>query len=218
MRIRHIISLILIFCAASASAQQKKFPTEHSFGISVGATLSRTTFIPTVIQEYRVGTTFGVSYRYIQEKYFGIQAELRYSAKGWNNRLEDYPDLNYSKALHYVEMPILTHIFFGNKSFRWIFNAGPQVGYLLSDTTDSNVTGAVENEETRHHSERIKYKFDYGIVGGTGMEIRFGKNSILLEGRYYFGLGDLFPNEKKDIFETSSNQSISINLSYMFRL
>ena len=65
----------------------------------------------------------------------------------------------------------------------------------------------------------IKNRVDYGIVGGGGIEIRFhDRHSLMLEGRYYFGLGNIFPSAKKDEFSASRVTSVEISLAYMFRL
>ena len=45
----------------------------------------------------------------------------------------------------------------------------------------------------------IDRKFDYGILGGAGVEfIIRRKHSIMLEGRYYFGLGNIYKDSKRD--------------------
>ena len=39
-------------------------------------------------------------------------------------------------------------------------------------------------------------RFDYGIVGGVGMTLQTGIGNFDLEGRYYFGLGDVFESRR----------------------
>ena len=46
----------------------------------------------------------------------------------------------------------------------------------------------------------VDRKFDYGIVGGAGMEIVIKPDTPMLEGRYYFGLGNIFKDSKRDFF------------------
>ena len=61
--------------------------------------------------------------------------------------------------------------------------------------------------------------FDYGLTGGLGCEVRIKNNhAIMLEGRYYFGLADIFNNKSADYFSVSSNQSILVSLSYMYNI
>lgn len=213
-------TVIILFCLSLFAVNgfaQKPFPKEHSFGITGGVDLSKMSFRPaTILQDYKMGPSFGVTYRYIGEKYFGIQAELLYTQRGWKDKLEDYPDLFFERTMNYVELPILSHIFFGNDRFRGFVNLGPKFSYFLGDSKNTNIDQPIDGLETAHHTLAIANKFDYGITGGAGIELRFGRNSILLEGRYYFGLGDIFPNEKKDVFEASSNQNISISATYLF--
>ena len=63
----------------------------------------------------------------------------------------------------------------------------------------------------------IAHKIDYGIMAGAGIEFRIRKShGIVLEGRYYYGLGDIFKNRKKDVFSASHNQIITISLGYLY--
>lgn len=44
----------------------------------------------------------------------------------------------------------------------------------------------------------IAHRFDYGIIAGAGIEFRIKKtHGIVLEGRYYYGLGDIFKTGRK---------------------
>lgn len=77
----------------------------------------------------------------------------------------------------------------------------------------------VSNRHLNQMKMDIKNRVDYGIVGGGGIEIRFhDRHSLMLEGRYYFGLGNIFPSAKKDEFSASRVTSVEISLAYMFRL
>ena len=212
-----IIAAFLLLGAATATAQ-KGFKPELSFGATGGMTLSKMNFSPTIVQKYLPGPTIGVAFRYISEKYFGIQAEIRYTSRGWKDYWEDYPEYNFERRLNYLEVPILTHIYFGNNRIRGFVNLGPQLSFFLNDSSTGNMTD-VSELQTEHHTLAVDNKFDYGITGGGGLELRFrGKHSFLLEGRYYFGLGDIFPNQKKDTFEASASRSISISLTYLFNI
>lgn len=218
-----IKSLFITLCLAplfSAVYAQKPFPKEHSIGFTGGIDMSKMSFSPVVPQDFKIGTTMGITWRYIEEKYFGIQAELLYTQRGWKDKLEDYPGLYYDRTLNYVELPVLSHIFFGNNRIRGFVNLGPKVAYYLGGKTNTNISNQISADmyEITHFNEDVSHRFDYGIIGGAGVELRFGKHSFLVEGRYYFGLGDIFPNEKKDVFESSNNQSIFVTATYLFHL
>ena len=50
-----------------------------------------------------------------------------------------------------------------------------------------------------------------------GLEFSHPKvGHFLIEGRYYYGLGDLYGNSKRDYFARSNLSNIVIKLSYLF--
>ena len=63
----------------------------------------------------------------------------------------------------------------------------------------------------------VENKFDYGIAAGLGMEYSVPKvGHFLLEGRYYYGLGNIYGDSKRDYFAKSNHSSIVIKLTYLF--
>lgn len=62
----------------------------------------------------------------------------------------------------------------------------------------------------------IKNKIDYGITAGLGAEFSSSIGHIMLEGRYYYGLGDIYGNSKKDVFSRSANGVIVAKMTYLF--
>ncbi|MBR7054459.1 MAG: PorT family protein, partial [Prevotella sp.] len=60
---------------------------------------------------------------------------------------------------------------------------------------------------------------DYGIAGGLGVEYsRPGMGHFLIEGRYYYGLGNIYGASKRDYFGVSNFSNISLRLTYLFDL
>ena len=87
---------------------------------------------------------------------------------------------------------------------RGFINAGPQIGFLLGDSYKSNFD--IHNLPEFSQKSKVKeiytmdiaHKIDYGIMAGAGIEFRIARShGIVLEGRYYYGLGDIFRNRKK---------------------
>ena len=63
----------------------------------------------------------------------------------------------------------------------------------------------------------VQRKFDYGIVVGAGIELSMPKvGHFILEGRYYYGLGDIFDNSKSDFFGRSNFGQIVVKATYLF--
>lgn len=224
MRLITFILSLLVVCMAHA---QTHYEGSISVGGKAGATLSRVNFNPTVQQTMLPGMTAGVMFRYIEEKNFGLIAELNMTQRGWKENFEE-SEYNYSHRFTYLELPIMTHIFFGNQRVKGFFNLGPELNVMLGDGISSNFdyqeAAGLDYfiQDTRHIEQMtldINNRFDYGICAGAGMEININpKHSLLIEGRFYYGLTDVFPNHKTDIFSSSNSMTINLTLGYFYRL
>ena len=145
----------------------------------------------------------------------------------------------YSRKINYVQVPLFARMGWGRevRGFQFFFQIGPQFGLYLNETTDANFdldhpnvndrishvsgpdisfAGKTYNYSNMYHKP-VENKFDYGIAGGGGLEFSHSKmGHFLLEGRYYFGLGNIYGNSKRDYFAKSNHQNIVVKLSYLF--
>lgn len=221
--------LFTVFCIVSLNAQNK-FKPEWSVGVGFGPTFSSVDFQRPVKNENLRTKNLqqyfgGISVKYVSENHLGFIAELNYSQEGWEQFFQDQPQYEHSHKLNYLELPFLTHIYFGNK-VRFIINLGPKVAFLLSDSEKMNdalvdYLGSGDypaNTVTYQYYHMADKKIDYGLMGGLGLEFRTGIGSFSLEGRYYFGLGDIYNNKKSDYFSRSANRVISAKLTYYVKL
>lgn len=220
-----ITVLLLILGSASNALAQTHYESNIAIGAKGGTTFSMISLSPSVPQSMIMGMMMGVTFRYIEERNFGFIVELNMMQRGWKEKFEKDPEYAYQRRLTYLHLPFLTHIYFGSHRFRGFFNAGPEVCWLIGDSYSGNFDLAnppVFNEEFRETEQLdmpVNSKFDYGISAGVGMELILkNKHSITLEGRYYFGIGNLFGSSKTDHFGKSNSMSISVALGYMFRI
>lgn len=207
--------LLCLAIAAGIQAQDKTFRQELAVGGSFGMNFSDVSFAPNKVNtKMMTGYNGGLTLRWNTEKNLGLQAELNYSQQGWDEQFDD-PQYTYIRTINYIEVPIFTHIYFGSKRFKVFVNLGPKVGYAFSESTKENLNGATPNRENKQHNMPIEKKFDWGLCGGPGIELRTGIGYFLLEGRYYYALGDIFNSRKEDYFSKSSSQIISAKLTYL---
>ncbi len=225
---KKLISTFVIITIASMTAaiaqRDITFDRELSVGVKGGVTIPNMAFSPSIEQKTWVGYTTGLMFRYTEEKIFGLIVELNFSQRGWDENFENDP-YNYRHTLDYIEIPFLAHIYFGNDVIRGFVNLGPQIGVLYNDNYQTNFdinnlpTFTTENRINEVYNMQIANRFDYGITGGIGIELRLKRHILMLEGRYYFGLGDIYGNRKADVFSGSSaNRGFMINLAYLFRI
>ena len=169
-----------------------------------------------------------MSFRHISEKYFflvcGTQVELNLANRGWTELIEDGSDNEYTRISTYIEMPFFAHLEFGReyRGFHGYINLGPQVAYLIGDR---EIRGGAEwntqnrpNQVTEQYGKKIENKLDYGITASLGVEMMTGSGVFGLEGRYYFGLGNIYGITKKDYFARCANSTISVRATYSFQI
>ena len=150
-------------------------------------------------------------------------------------------NLYYRRKMTYVQVPLLARLGWGRErnGLQAFIHLGPQIGFFLNDKTESNFDvrdpafdPAINNG---HYGKDYKYadlrsshvvaqdsmavenKFDYGIAVGAGLEFsnrHFGH--FMIEGRYYYGLGNIYGNTKRDYFSRSNFGNIVIKCTYLF--
>jgi hypothetical protein len=220
-----IIALfIFLWFGNGMYSQTNTFAPEWAFGVNGGLTFSKVSFnsyinVPQIQFRQFSG---GLVVRYISESHFGILGELNYSQRGWKERTDTVYLNRYARSLAYLELPIMSHIYFNlGKSVRLIFNLGPQVGYYISEKEiEREIIDFKQDindpDKPSYYDISVQHPFDYGLKGTMGFEFRTQTGSIILDGRYYFGLSDIFNNTKGDLFQASHHQVMGLSLTYLF--
>ena len=210
-------AILLFFLATSIVKSQIIIttPYEFSVGVSGGTTFSSVSFSPTVPQGNLMGATLGFTGRATMGEYVGLQIELNYSQQGWLEAYEERPELKYSRRMDYLQFPFYTHIQFGGKNVKGFINAGPQIGYMIGESTKDQLNGEKPGRINEQHDMPVEKKFEWGISGGAGIEIRTGIGYFLLEGRYLYSLGDIYGTKRSDFFTKASGQTITTKVSYL---
>lgn len=197
----------------SVTAQYVDFKTEYSIGVHGGLIESKMAFYPyNPSQSYKQSYSGGIQFRAITEKYFGTQIELNYIERGWKEKSDDY---SFEHQLTYLEIPLMTHITFGNEYIHWFMNIGPCISFLLDNQISGIGYQAFQKDQPQQH-QSIENKIDYGIIGGTGLEYRTPIGPIQIEARYNFGLGDLFENKSTAPVRTSRSTYLNFTVGYLF--
>ena len=144
--------------------------------------------------------------------------------------------LQYSRKMNYVQVPVFARLGWGRErnGFQGFFQVGPQLGFFLDEKTESNfdVRQPAFNPSDRENYEyngvrsshivaqdtmAVENKFDYGIAVGAGVE--FSNRHLghfMIEGRYYYGLGNIYGATKRDYFARSNFNNIVIKFTYLF--
>lgn len=237
-----LLFYILVCCmsATTVKAQIGEHRDEFAVGVSGGYIMSSINFQPEVTQRQLGGTIGGVTFRYTTEKYFSsvcaIVGEVNYAQIGWKQKildLQDQPVINsvtgmaeeYQRRINYVQVPIMARLGWGRerKGMQFFFQAGPQIGFFLNEKTEANYDLSKRNLKDRtskvvnQEAMPVENKFDFGITGGIGLEYSHPVvGHFMVEARYYYGLGNIYGNSKRDYFGRSNFSNIVIKASYLF--
>ncbi len=150
-------------------------------------------------------------------------------------------NLYYSRKMNYIQVPLLARLGWGRErsGFQAFIQLGPQFGMYLSDKADTNfdvtdpafnpvvIKGAYTKEYqyagvrashvVAQDSMAIENKFDYGIAVGAGLEYSNRHvGHFIVEARYYYGLGNIYDNTKRDYFGISNFGNIVVKFTYLF--
>ena len=240
----------------TATAQVGEYRTDFAVGFNGGYSMSSIAYVPKVPQGQLGGMTAGFSARYTCEKYFksicAVVGEVNLTQMGWKEDILDFNDqpvvmhsdetqtLQYSRKMSYVQIPIFARLGWGRerKGLQFFFQVGPQIGFFLSEKTESNFdvrqtefnpgprndpnpmykyTITRVSDVVAQDTMAVENTFDYGIAAGGGMEFSHPKlGHFLVEGRYYYGLGNIYGSSKRDYFARSNFGNIIIKFTYLF--
>ena len=169
-------------------------------------------------------------------------AQIGWNEKIWDKNDQPVPlhtdptqNLDYKRKMTYVQVPLLARLGWGRErnGFQAFIHLGPQIGFFVNESTESNFDvredafnpmssgyqyrGLRSSHVVAQDTMAVENKFDYGIAVGAGVEFsnrHFGH--FMIEGRYYYGLGNIYGNTKRDYFSRSNFGNIVIKCTYLF--
>jgi hypothetical protein len=236
-----LTTLIVAFASFShGQPLRRNFLQELSIGVNGGVNLTKVSFLHNMNdrlyelgdQSLWQGGRFGFVVKYIHQNHFGIQIEANFVQAGWSERFHnnagvsmvngyDLQDVKLGRRLEYMDIPALAHIYFGQRRLRFFVNMGPEIRFM---TKYGEVKWNIPEDDIRREAfqegdNRFKephHTTDYGLTGGGGFDLRIGKMvHLLIECRYSYGFGDLYDNNKSDLFQRSNNQMLGLIGSVM---
>jgi len=186
---KKLLTLVALVLPSLAFAQWR-------VGVNGGATYNHSTISKHYMTDYqwkdRWGVTLGVMGQYDVNDWLGVRAELDWTQKNYRLTRQILSNLDYKYVNNYLQLPVMASFSFGGKQLRGFCNAGVYGGYWLTsgrEGTDFNNS----SEKVYEFSENIEFnderdqRFDFGFVGGIGVEYRFCQRwAAQVEMRYYY--------------------------------
>lgn len=186
---KRLITFIALVLPSLAFAQWR-------VGVNGGATYNHSTISKHYMTDYqwkdRWGVTLGVMGQYDVNDWLGVRAELDWTQKNYRLTRQILSNLDYKYVNNYLQLPVMASFSFGGKQLRGFCNAGVYGGYWLTsgregtDFNNSSEKAYEFSEDIKFNSERDQ-RFDFGFVGGIGLEYRFCQRwAAQVEMRYYY--------------------------------
>lgn len=156
---------------------------------------------------------------------FTLQPELLYSMEGARSEIsyseEEFTFSSDQKIkLGYINLPLMAK-YYVRPGFS--FQAGPQLGYLVSAKNEFEVYSNFSEDFMMDESGTVDIKdeltkFSFGLNFGLGYEFY---NNLFLQARYHIGLTDIsnFGEEMEDLegeLDELKNKGFQVSVGYKF--
>jgi len=146
---------------------------------------------------------------------FGTQIEFNHAQKGWRKKFPNYESLE--RVYNTLEIPVTTQFMFKRGVFGLSFNVGAHFGYFLSGREETEIAGESTYEDITFYFNTDN-RFEMGADGGASLYLDFNFGTFELEGRYAYGLSNVFNRDIEGATNQSSLNVMSVSLNYIHKL
>jgi len=222
-----ILSILFIFFSNFANSQ-KELISENYFGFTGGLGYYHLNLNIQKKSKFIQGISAGIVYKNYTENFkdkflMGSVFELKYTQKGGENFFPVEVQINdtttgtafvpYDLKLNYVTFSYQATASIGKGKTRLNLYAGPEIGYLLSESLKFTTV-----EITEGYKKNIDFKPSFGLNFGAGIERAIGKSTLNLDFIYSHGLSNIYKSKSVNTALFYRNQVFMLNLSYLLNL
>ena len=209
IKMNRLEKIVLMVVAVVAMGWQTA-SAQHTAGVFGGIATGNARFMPVQETKTLYGlTNFGLSWRYYSLPRFvgAVGADLEFLQRGFkygytyttyldDKGIEQRDYSYYTRRLNSVMLPMVwqPHVYMAKNHLRLYLEAAFTLSY--------NFGGSYEYDDKPDHADydwRLERdnRFSYGLAGGGGFALLFGRYELGMRARYYFGYGDLMRNMNK---------------------
>ena len=171
----------------------------------------------------RWGGTVGIMGQYDIADWAGIRFELDWMQKNYRQTRETLKVYDYKYVDYYLQLPVMGSFSFGGQKVRGFCNLGIYGGYWLNSSRkgfDYNALtqkGYDFTEKVEFYDDRDR-RWDFGFVGGAGLEYRFASHwAAQVELRYYYStVSTTKVNDVAKDYRYNSTLALQAGLWYCF--
>jgi hypothetical protein len=185
-----LLSLACLPAALSAQAPPQRSSLRPAVGAEVGYSRSDLRGADAQLVKARQGALTGVYLQLPMKPPVFLRTEILFALKGGRTQtfVEGTGTRELDIGLAYIEMPVLVRLAATRGRFRPVVFGGPAPALRIGcdlQVIDPNTPIRATCAETTVPPFR---DFDFGLVAGGGVEIRWPQSALALEARYTAGL------------------------------
>lgn len=208
MKMKNIILKTLLVAVVVCFAHTAY--AQHTFGLSGGVGSFTSRLYPEQKTRITFGApNFGLSWRYYSlPRYVGaVGADLEFMQRGFSfgysystsmdeNGMEQREYYYYTRRLNSIMLPIIwqPHVYLAKRHVRLYLEAAFTLSYNFGGDYEYDDTGKTGDYDWKNVRDN---RFNYGLAGGGGFALLFGRYEIGVRARYYFGYADILRNRNK---------------------
>ena len=208
MKMKNIILKTLLVAVVVCFAHTAY--AQHTFGLSGGVGSFTSRLYPEQKTRMTFGApNFGLAWRYYSlPRYVGaVGADLEFMQRGFSfgysystsmdeNGMEQREYYYYTRRLNSIMLPIIwqPHVYLAKRHVRLYLEAAFTLSYNFGGDYEYDDTGKTGDYDWKNVRDN---RFNYGLAGGGGFALLFGRYEIGVRARYYFGYADILRNRNK---------------------
>ncbi len=172
---------------ASSSGESGGF--KFSVGVRGGANYSTISDVAGINPKSIIGYHGGLIFNLGTET-FSVQPEVLYSQVGFKSETNNLGvSASGTTTFNTITVPLLLKVGFGPENLKVFVNAGGYGSYALNANAKIKIGANTINEKI-DFANNEGGRIEYGAVGGLGVSFGLGAAKLLIEGRYFYGLGN----------------------------
>lgn len=194
MKSLRTVSLFFLFLAITLPFSEARAQNSVSFGVKGGLNFS-TIDGPANFSDFdrrtgvEVGAVMELNFPFMP---FGVETGVYYTQKGTSITVPPEQaadgslsgDLTY--RMDYIQVPLLARLWIGSVGvLEPHILVGPYAAYLIDSENDAEDQGTEDLSDDRN-------TIDTGFVGGLGVDFNLGLTRFTLQGKFTYGLTDVF--------------------------
>lgn len=233
----------MILAIAAALLLSLPAAAQHYVGVKGGYGAASGRFYP----KYETSMTWGKYTGGVMWKYYsaqqvvgGVSAELEFQQRGYRlyeGLVSDTTSyIAKTRTVSSITLPLIwqPHLYLANRHIRVFLNAGVTFSYNLGINDKMTVfnynynesTGQATTSTTTTDYTMIRARdnrWNYGLCGGLGFGVLFGRWEVFAEARYYYGMSDILRNKTKYTFNEqgtirSELDNLFVNVGFFIRI